>query len=75
MARAMNVSKRVTAAKAIVAKTLTSAQRADRMAEELMTSFGEMRTPEGKEARDLARQLTKLSGNLKKTNAAFAKAF
>lgn len=75
MARAMNVIKRVSAAKAIVTRTATNAKRADKMAEELMTSFGELRTPEGKEARDLARTLTKLSGNLKRVNSAFAKAF
>lgn len=74
MARAMNVSKRVTAGKTIVAKTLNHAERAQRMSEELMVSFGENRTPEGKKARDLARTLTRLSENLKRVHGSFAKA-
>jgi len=75
MARAMNVSKRVTAAKLIVTRAATNAKRADKMAQELMDSFGNNRDPEGKAARDLARKLTQLSGNLKRVNTAFAKAF
>ena len=74
MARAMNVSKRVAAGRTIVEKTLSHAKRAERMAEELQASFGDARTPEGKEARDLAKLLTRLGANLKKVHAGFAKA-
>jgi hypothetical protein len=75
MARAMNVSKRVTAAKAIMARTVTNAKRAEKMAEELIASFGESRDPEGKVARDLAKALVRLGANLKRVHASFAKAF
>jgi hypothetical protein len=75
MARAMNVNKRVSAAKAIVARSATNANRAEKMAAELLSSFEKDRTPEGKKARDLAKTLTKLSGNLQRVNDAFAKAF
>lgn len=75
MARAMNVSKRVSAAKSIVTRAVTNAKRADKMAQELMDSFGKSRDSEGKEARDLARKLVQLSGNLKVIHTKFAKAF
>ena len=75
MARAMNVEKRLEAAKAIVTRSNTNANRAAKMAEELRTSFDGVKTDEAKEARELAKKLDRLGGQLSKVGEAFAKAF
>lgn len=75
MARAMNVEKRLEAAKAIVTRSNTNANRAAKMAAELRTSFDGVKTDEAKEARELAKKLDRLGGQLSKVGEAFAKAF
>lgn len=68
MARAMNVDKRVTAAKQILAKTLSSAEKATKMADELTASFAEDKTPVGKNARAVAKALSRLAAGLTKVH-------
>lgn len=75
MARQMNVDKRVTAAKAIVERAATNAGRATAMAEELTASFEGVKTDEAKAARELAKKLVKLSGQLSKVSEGFANQF
>ena len=73
MARAMNLAKRVTGGKKIVAKTLKQANNAKKMADELMASFKGNLTLHGKKARDYSRALTRLSAALTRVHKGFEK--
>lgn len=75
MARAMNVEKRLEAAKAIVERSISNAARAAAMAEELRTSFDGVKTEEAKAARELAKKLERLGVQLGKVGEAYATAF
>ena len=68
MARAMNVGKRVDALRAILAKLGAYSDKAEQFAEELSSSFGEDKTPQGKQARQLARTAHKLAGAIQRVS-------
>lgn len=67
MARAMNVEKRTEALQSILTKTAQHSTKAAKVSEELIKTFDGVRTPEGKEARRLAKEALKLSKALERT--------
>lgn len=61
MARAMNVDKRKSTLKGLTEKTTQHSAKAKKVGDELIKTFEGVRTPEGKEARRLAKEALKLS--------------
>jgi hypothetical protein len=66
MARAMNVEKRESALKDILARANSNARRAMTISEELVASFGGQKTPRAKTALALAKRAEKLASALGK---------
>lgn len=61
MARAMNVDKRITHLLNVVERLTSTGEKVQGIADELLSTFKEVRTPEGKKARDAAKKAAKLA--------------